>query len=492
MARRQTKSAATELITVDSKALQLRKGIEIPITRIEGHGKVTITSDENGNIVDTRFNVVQLRGFEKFCEGRLMWEMPVITSRVCGICPVSHSLASAKAVDAIAGLDVPSPARKLRLLLHMGQIIQSHALSLFYLSVPDLLFGYDYDVGKRNIVGLLEKQPELAKKGMELRKFGQNVIEALAGRRVHPKYAIPGGVARALKAVARENLAKQTEEVIKLVRTALEPVKYLCQKQDDKIPISTYFMGLVNQDGGLEMYDGTLRIKDSEGKTVEEKFNPVNYLSIIGEKVEDWSYLKFPFYKKAGFPEGSLRVGPLGRLNVVDKVPTPLAGEEFKEFQKLNKNGVVDETIYYHYARIIELLYAAEMTRELFEDDEICSREIWIDSAEIKNSEGIGVIEAPRGTLIHHYRVDETGMILKANLLVATLFNNMGMNLAIKEVASRRIRNGRLDEGVLNRVEAAIRCFDPCLSCSTHMVGRMPLSIQLVSVYGKIIDEIHR
>ncbi|MBS7656173.1 Ni/Fe hydrogenase subunit alpha [Candidatus Bathyarchaeota archaeon] len=469
----------------------LKKEMEVPVTRIEGHGKIVVTLNENGSVADAKFIVTQLRGFEKFCEGRLMWEMPVITSRICGICPVSHHLASAKAVDAILGVEIPIPAKKLRLLLHMGQIIQSHALSLFYLSFPDLILGYDYDIEKRNIIGLLEKKPELAKKGIELRKFGQTIIEILAGRRVHPKYAIPGGVSKALKIEDREDLRKQIDEKINDIESCLEIVKSLCLNQED-IPISTYFMGLVNRNNELELYDGNIRVKNQKGEIVEEKLNPINYLSIIGERVEDWSYLKFPYYKKAGFPDGSLRVGPLARLNVADKISTPLAEEEFKEFQKLKENGVVNGVIYYHYARIIEMLYAAENVKNLLEDDDICSKDIWVNSIEIKNSEGIGVIEAPRGTLIHHYWVNENGVITKVNLIVSTVFNNMGMNLAIKEIAVKNIKNLKVNEGILNRMEAAIRCFDPCLSCSTHAIGQMPLTIQIVSVDGKIVKEITR
>jgi NAD-reducing hydrogenase large subunit len=251
-------------------------------------------------------------------------------------------------------------------------------------------------------------------------------------------------------------------------------------------------MGLVNENKELELYDGNIRVKNQKGDVAEEKLNPINYLSIIGEKVEDWSYLKFPYYKKAGFPDGSLRVGPLARLNVADGISTPLAEEEFKEFRKLGENNVVNEVIYYHYARAIEMLYAAEMVKKLLEDDEICSKNIWINSIEIKNNEGIGVIEAPRGTLIHHYWVNENGVITKVNLIVATVFNNMGMNLAVKEVALKHIKNFKVNEGILNRMEAAIRCFDPCLSCSTHAVGQIPLTIQIVSTNGKIIKEINK
>lgn len=466
--------------------------IRLPVTRIEGHGRVTIVLDGDGNVADARFHVVSVRGFEKFCEGRLVWEMPVITSRICGICPVSHSLASAKAGDAILGAEIPSPAKKLRLLLHMGQMIQSHALSLFYLSLPDLVLGFDYEMEKRNIIGLIESRPELARRGVALRKFGQEVIEALAGRRVHPTFAIPGGVNGALQPEKRDALLAQIDGVIESARSTIGLVRDACLKQEEAIPVRTYSMGLVGRDGALELYDGELRIKDPRGNIIEDGFNPSDYLSIIGERVEDWSYLKFPYYRWAGFPKGSLRVGPLGRLNVSDRIPTPLAGEEFKEFKAIGENGVVDRTIFYHYARAIEMLHAAERAKELLQDEEICSNEIWSGAKEIRNEEGVGVIEAPRGTLIHHYWVNGDGTIRKANLIVSTVFNNMGMNLAIREVASKRIRNGRFDEGILNRVEHAIRCFDPCLSCATHAIGQMPLSIQLVSPDGEVLGEIRR
>lgn len=475
-----------------SAAGGMEKEIRVPVTRIEGHGKITIVLDRDGNVADAKFHVVSVRGFEKFCEGRLVWEMPVITSRICGICPVSHSLASAKAGDAILGIDIPGPAKKLRLLLHMGQMIQSHALSLFYLSLPDLVLGFDYEMERRNIVGLLESRPELARRGVALRKFGQEVIEALAGRRVHPTFAIPGGVNGMLQPEKRDALLAQIDGVIENARSTIGLVKDACLKQEEAIPVRTYNMGLVGRDGALEFYDGELRIKDQRGNIIEDGFNPSDYLSIIGERVEDWSYLKFPYYRWAGFPKGSLRVGPLGRLNVADRIPTPLAEEEFKEFKAMGENGLVDRTIFYHYARAIEMLHAAERAKELLQDEEICSKEIWNESREIENEEGVGVIEAPRGTLIHHYWVNRDGTIRKANLIVSTVFNNMGMNLAIKEVASKRIRNGRFDEGILNHVEHAIRCFDPCLSCATHAVGQMPLSIQLVSPDGEVLGEISR
>ncbi|MCW4032898.1 MAG: Ni/Fe hydrogenase subunit alpha [Candidatus Bathyarchaeota archaeon] len=470
----------------------VEREIKIPVTRIEGHARITITLDDNENVADAKFHVIQLRGFEKFCEGRPLWEMPVITSRICGICPISHSLASAKAGEAILGIEIPGPAKKLRMLLHMGQIIQSHALSIFYLSLPDLLLGYDYDIRKRNLIGLLECKPELAKKGLRLRKFGQEIIENLSGRRVHPKYSILGGVSKSLDQGSRLKLSKQIDNIIYDIKECLKIIKNACFEQEHKVAISTYFMSLVSKDNGLEFYDGKLKIKDYNGEVVDGNYDPNDYLSIIGERVEDWSYLKFPYYKGAGFPKGSLIVGPLGRLNVADKISTPMADEEFSEFKKLKKDGVINEMIYYHYARIIEMLYAAEMTKKLLADDEIVSKNTWKNSKEIKNTEGVGIIEAPRGSVLHHYLVDDDGAINKINLIVATAFNNMAMNLAIKEIALKTIKNGKLNKGILNHIEAAIRCFDPCLSCSTHMVGRTFSFIQLLSSEGKVIDEIPR
>jgi len=460
-----------------------------PITRIEGHGKVTIHLDDKGNVDKARLHVTQVRGFEKFCEGRLFWEMPVITPRICGICPVSHHLASAKAGDMILGVQLTPTAERLRRLIHMAQLVQSHALHFFHLASPDLLFGMDADPAKRNIMGLIAKMPEIAKKGVKIRAFGQKIIEALGNKRVHPNAAIPGGMNKALEHNKRDEILRQVDDIIGDCQLAIDLVKdYYAQHSGEATSFASFgtgYLGLVDNDGNVEYYDGKLRLKDSQGITLEDNVAPENYLSIIEEKVEDWSYLKFPYYKKLGYPAGMYRVGPLGRLNVADGCDTPLADEEFHNFKKLGNDGVVQASLYYHYARLIEMLNAAEKIKLLLQDALICSKDIWVNSSQI-NDEGIGVIEAPRGTLFHHYWVDRSGKMRKVNLIVATGHNNLAMNRAVYEVAREFIKDGKVTEGILNRVEVAIRCYDPCLSCSTHALGQMPLEITIYESDGSI------
>jgi NAD-reducing hydrogenase large subunit len=464
-----------------------------PITRVEGHGKVTIELDDQGNVSETRFNVVEFRGVEKFCEGRLFWEMPLITSRVCGICPVSHHLAAAKAGDAILGVELPPAAKKLRELMHMAQIVQSHCLHFFHLASPDLLFGMDADPARRNVIGLIAEKPEIALKGVTLRKYGQELIEALGGKKVHPNGAIPGGMNKALSPAEQDRFLGQIDRVITDTVFAIDLAKeYFAQHTGEAASFANFgscYMGLVGQNGNLELYDGKLRVRDNKGFILEDNVDPADYLSIVEETVEDWSYLKFPYYKKWGYPSGMYRVGPLGRLNVADRIGTPLADSEFHRFKKLGTDGIVQGSLYYHYARLIEALYAAERIKTLLEDELICSTEIRVNSTTF-NEQGIGVIEAPRGTLIHHYWVDRSGMVRKANLIVATGHNNSAINRAVYEVAREYIKGTDIAEGMLNRVEAAIRCYDPCLSCSTHALGQMPLAIQVVSASGEIVGGI--
>ena len=466
-----------------------RKIIIEPVTRVEGHGKVTIHLDDKGNVDKARFHITQVRGFEKFCEGRLFWEMPVITSRICGICPVSHHLASAKAGDAILGVQLTPTAERLRRLIHMAQIVQSHALHFFYLASPDLLFGMDADPAKRNIMGLIAEMPEIAKKGIKIRAFGQKIIEMLGNKRVHPNAAIPGGMNKALEHNKRDEILRQVDDIIADCQFAIDLVKdYYAQHSGEATSFANFgtgYLGLIDNDGNVEYYDGKLRLKDSQGIILEDNVAPENYLSIIEEKVEDWSYCKFPYYKKLGYPGGIYRVGPLGRLNVADGCDTPLANKEFRDFKKLGDNGTVSASLYFHYARLIEMLNAAEKIKLLVQDELICSNEIWVNSSQI-NEEGIGVIEAPRGILIHHYWVDTSGKIRKVNLIVATGHNNLAMNRAVYEVAKEYIKGGKVTEGILNRVEVAIRCYDPCLSCSTHALGHMPLEIAIYGPDGSI------
>jgi NAD-reducing hydrogenase large subunit len=465
-----------------------------PVNRIEGHGKVTIYLNEDGDVADARFHVTGFRGFEKFCEGRMFWEMPVITSRICGICPASHILASVKAGDAILGIKIPRPAQLLRQLMHMGQIIESHALNFFYLASADLLLGVDTEINKRNIFGLIDEKPEIAKTGIRMRHFGQKVMQKIGGgRKVHPIGAIPGGMSTSLLPEDRDELLKEVDGIITDSQSTLSLLKNFYYKAGKEITsfanFPTAYLGLVDDKGNLDFYDGKLRLIDSVGKVLEKRVDLNNYLSIIQEKTEDWSYLKFPFYKKMGYPSGNYRVGPLARLNVASGITTPLANKEFQNFKKLGKNGVVQGSMYYFYARLIEILHAVEKLKSLLEDKDICSKDIRVTSGSF-NEEGIGVIEAPRGTLFHHYWVDKAGQIKKVNLIVATGHNNLAMNRAIKEVIGKHVSRENLNSGILNRVEAAIRCYDPCLSCSAHALGRMPLILQLVSPTGEVINQL--
>lgn len=465
-----------------------------PVTRIEGHARVTIFLNDEGKVDEAYLHIDQFRGFEKFSEGRYFAEMPIITPRICGICPVSHHLASAKATDDILGVDIPKPAKLLRELIHMGQIIQSHSMHFFELAGPDLILGWDADPRIRNVAGLIQANPELALKAVKLRKFGQRIIELVAGRRIHPTFAIPGGVNQALDPKVRDEILKGIDEMISYVEDGISiATKYIEDNKEvcDKFAsFPTGYMGLVKDDGSLELYDGKIRFMDKNGNVVKD-FKDKYYLKYIGERVEDWSYLKFPYYKPFGWPEGVYRVGPLGRLNVADKISTPIADEHLKNFKKINNGKPVEGSLYFHYARLIEAIYGLERAREILEDPECLSKDVLI-SGKVSNEEGIGVIEAPRGTLIHHYWVDEKGTIEKVNLIVATGHNNWAMSKSVESVAKEFVDGKNLTEGMLNRVEGAIRCYDPCLSCSTHAIGKMPLLIELYDSNGNLINFVKR
>ncbi len=465
-----------------------------PVTRIEGHAKVTVHLDEQGQVRQAFFHVNEFRGFEKFCEGRMYFEMPVITPRICGICPVSHHLGAAKACDALIGATPPRPAQLLRELMHMGQVIQSHGMHFFELAGPDLLLGFDADPAVRNVVGLIQAHPTLALQAINLRKYGQEIIRILGGRRVHPNFAVPGGVNKALKPAERDAILAGADEAIAAIQTGLAIMKEWAEQNRAEIErFATFpsgYMGLVTDEGGLELYEGRCRLISADGEKLEE-FEGRHYLDYIAEHVEDWSYLKFPYYKKLGWPAGVYRVGPLGRLNVAEKVDTPLASEEFRAFKALNDGRPVEHTLYYHYARLIEALFAAERVKALLDDPDILSTEIVNTRCELQ-PEGVGVIEAPRGTLFHHYWINEHGQLTKVNLIVATGHNNWAMSKAVDSVARMYVDGTRLNEGMLNRIEAAIRAYDPCLSCSTHAVGQMPMVVELYGPDGTVLDVLRR
>jgi NAD-reducing hydrogenase large subunit len=461
-----------------------------PVTRIEGHARVSIYLDDDGKVEKTFLHIDQFRGFEKFTEGRMFFEMPSITQRICGICPISHHLASAKATDAVLGVDIPRTAKLLRELVHMGQVIQSHSMHFFELAGPDLLFGWDADPKIRNVIGLIEANPELALKAVKLRKYGQEIIDKVAGRRIHPTFAVPGGVNASLDVGRRDEILKGIDEMISYIQEGVSIAKDWINKNREECEkfasFPSGYMGLVKDDGSLELYEGKIRFMYKEGGRNFKEFEGKDYLQYIGERVEDWTYLKFPYFKELGWPEGVYRVGPLARLNIADKISTPIAQEEFKNFKNMNGGKPLEGSIFYHYARLIETIYALERAREILLDKEILSKDVLTYSIP-KNREGIGVVEAPRGTLIHHYWVDENGTMKKANLIVSTGHNNWAMSKAVENVAKGYIDGKNLKEGMLNRVEGAIRCYDPCLSCSTHAVGEMPLLVNIYLKDGKLI-----
>ncbi len=465
-----------------------------PVTRLEGHAKITLRTDERGEVEGAQFHVTQLRGFEKFCEGRPYYEMPNLMARICGICPVSHLIASAKACDAILAVKIPPAAGKLRRLLNLAQIVQSHALSFFYLSSPDLLLGMDADRADRNIFGVMRQDPQMGRGGVRLRKFGQQIIEILCGKRIHPGWVVPGGVNEPLTKEKRDAMLAMIPEALDTTQKTLQWFKTRVESYREEIRtfanFPSLFMGLVTPDDRPGFYEGKLRFTDAAGNIVADQLEPAQYASFIGEAAESFTYMKSPYYRPLGYPEGMYRVGPLARLNLVDRAGTPLADQEWVEFRSLER-GAVLSSFHYHYARLVEILHSIEKIQGYLEDPEILSKHVRA-TASLNNSEGVGASEAPRGTLIHHYRVDGNGLITWANLIIATGHNNLAMNRGVLQVARHFVHGDKLTDGVLNRVEAVIRTFDPCLSCSTHAVGHMPLVIRLEAKDGSLLDEARR
>jgi len=466
-----------------------------PVTRIEGHGKVVIQLDDAGQVADAKFHVTEFRGFEKFCVGRSFPEMPGITMRICGICPVSHMLASAKACDAILGAKIPPAAIKLRRLINHAQYVQSHALSFFHLSAPDLLLGMESDPATRNVVGLIQKFPDLAVKGVKLRAFGQNIIRMLGAKSVHPAWAVPGGVRESLTAEQLDTIRQGLPEAFDTAEAALDLLKenYDSFKEEAKTygDFPSYYIGLVTPEGGLEHYDGLLRVMDAEGRIIEPGLANDKWRDIIAEAVEPWSYLKFPYYKPAGYENGAglYRVGPIARLNICDYAGTPRADRELRQFRRLGHGKPVSGSFHAHYARLIELMFGLERIQELIDDPQIQDTRLR-SYAGANEPIGVGIMEAPRGTLFHEYKVDEDGILTGVNLLVATGNNNQAMNKTVQQIAKAYMTGkSTITEGLMNRVEHGIRLYDPCLSCSTHAVGQMPLHIMLLDHRGELIEE---
>ena len=465
-----------------------------PVTRIEGHSKITIHLDERGMVEDARFHVTQFRGFEKFCEGRPFAEMPSLMARICGICPVSHLIASAKACDSLLAVTIPPTAEKLRRIFGMAQITQSHALSLFHLSSPDLLLGMEADPEKRNLFGVLEKEPQLARDGIALRKFGQQIIERLGGKRIHPAWVVPGGVSDPLNQDDRDAILKAIPEALVIAVRSLSWLKATAERFREEIAsfgnFPSLFMGTVKEDGRITFYDGKIRFVGATGQVVADGLDPKRYFDFLGEKVESWSYLKSAYYKPKGCPDGIYRVGPLARLNVSDTCGTPRADQELAEFHELQRTAVLS-SFHYHQARLIEILYCVERLEQLLNDPEILDKHVRA-VARPNALEGVGAAEAPRGTLFHHYKIDEQGLIRWCNLVIATGQNNLAMNRSVLQVAQHYVKGEKITDGMLNRVEAVIRAYDPCLSCSTHALGQMALQVQLLNSQGEVLDEVVR
>jgi NAD-reducing hydrogenase large subunit len=471
---------------------KLRRIAIDPVTRVEGHGKVTILLDEDNRVHQVRLHIVEFRGFEAFIEGRPYWEVPVIVQRLCGICPVSHHIAAAKAMDLIAGYGALTPtAEKLRRLLHYGQIVQSHALHFFHLASPDLLLGFESEVGKRNIMGVAAAFPDLARQGVLTRKFGQEVIRHIVGKRIHGTGAIPGGMNKALSLAERDGLRGDIDGIVEWSREAVGLVAKLHETQPEFYnhfgESRANMMGLVDAAGQLDFYHGGLRARDPDGQPIFDHVDCSTYKEVLQEEIKSWTYMKFPHIKTLGAEHGWYRVGPLARIQVCDALSTPLAEAERQKFLSVGAGEPLHGALFYHWARMIEMLHAAELARAMLDDPEIIGTDVMADKGP-RREEAVGVIEAPRGTLFHHYRVGEDDMVTYCNLIVSTTNNNQAMNESIRAVAARFLNGREITEGLLNHIEVAIRAYDPCLSCATHALGQMPLEVDLVDAAGALVS----
>lgn len=466
-----------------------------PLTRVEGHGKVTLLQDENQQITQARLHIGEFRGFEKFIQGRPYWELPVLVQRLCGICPVSHHLAAAKATDMLVGATELTPtAEKVRRLMHFGQTMQSHALHFFHLCSPDLLFGFDDEIRHRNIVGVIEDHPDIAKQGVLLRKYGQEVIRVTAGKRIHGTGAIPGGVNKSLSGEEVSFLMKDIDQMIQWAVDAVALIKRIFFQHLDYhlafATINSNMLSLTGKNGAFDIYHGALRATDHQGKIIFDQVKSSQYQNYLKEGIKNWSYMKFPFIQSIGAEDGWYRVGPLARVNHCDFFATPLAEKERQEFKAIGNGEPVQSTLAYHWARLIELLHCTEAIKVLLDDPDISGRNL-INKGEMTNT-GIAVLEAPRGTLLHHYEIDDDGIVTKANLIVSTTNNNQAMNESIRQVASHYLSGNQLTEPLLNQIEVAIRAYDPCLSCATHAMGKMPLEISLFDDNNRLVDRLEK
>jgi NAD-reducing hydrogenase large subunit len=482
----------------------LRRVAIDPVSRVEGHGKVTLLLDETGHVQQARLHIVEFRGFERFIVGRPYWEVPVMVQRLCGICPVSHHLAACKALDMALGVAgaVPPSAQALRRLMHHGQILQSHALHFFHLASPDLLFGFDSERERRSIMAVADAHPDIARQGVLLRKFGQEVIRLTAGKRVHGTGSVPGGVNRQLTPGERSELAAQLPQVLDWCERAVDLVDALHAQQgalyDGFATMRSHWLSLVADGrtagvpaGAMDLYDGVLRWRDADGALLLDGVDAQRYADHIEEAVEPWTYMKFPYLRHLGRAQGWYRVGPLARVQNVDAIPTPRAEARRRAFVA---GGMVHGTLAYHAARMIEMLLAAEVMAALLEGDDVVQGErlAQLPGAQDAVREGVGIIEAPRGTLIHHYAIGPDDLVAACNLIVSTTHNNEAMNEAVRSVAREYLDGHELTEALLSRVEIAVRAYDPCLSCATHALGRMPLELSRVSAAGTLCDRVRR
>ena len=473
-----------------------RKIVIEPLTRVEGHGKVTILLDEEKKVKQARLHIVEFRGFERFVQGRPYWEIPVLVQRLCGICPVSHHLAAVKAMDLIAGVEQVSPtAEKMRRLMHYGQMFQSHSLHFFHLCSPDFLFGFDADPLIRNIIGVAGKFPDLAVQGVMMRRYGQELIKATAGKKIHGTGAVPGGVNKNLSVAERDGFLKDIDQMVTWARGAVKIARdYTVEHVKELAEFGSFpsnHLSLVRKDGSLDLYHGNLRAVDANGKKIFDQVDYQNYLQYIGEEVKNWSYMKFPFIRSVGPENGWYRAGPLPRLNTCDFIDTPEAEAARKDFFKTLGDAPCNVTMAYHWARMIETLHSIEKIRDLLHDKDLQGEDLVVKGKKPRR-EAVGLIEAPRGTLFHHYEVNENDQITRCNLIVATTNNNMPMNRAVEKVARDHLSGVTVTEGLLNRIEVAIRAYDPCLSCATHALGRMPLVVQVIDNDGHILEEMTR
>ena len=474
----------------------LRRVAIDPVSRVEGHGKVTLLLDDDNRVVQARLHIVEFRGFESFIVGRPYWEVPVMVQRLCGICPVSHHLAASKALDVALGVAaIPASARAMRELMHYGQIMQSHALHFFHLSSPDLLFGFDSDVNRRNIIGVAAAHPDIARQGVLLRKYGQEVIRLTAGKRVHGTGSVPGGINRHLTRAERDELAAQVPQMLAWCEQAVDLAAAL-QAQNPALyqnfgSFESSWMSLVRGDGAMALYDGRLRVRSADGRVLVDDVDPQTYADLIVEETAPWTYMKFPHLIALGAEAGWYRVGPLARVQNCDFIATPRAEAQRQRFLA---HGPVHATLAYHWARMIEMLHAMEVIAELLQDDALIGGEriAPLPAQRPARREGVGVLEAPRGTLIHHYEIGDDDLITWCNLIVSTTHNNRAMNESVRAVAAEYFDGREVTPGLLNHIEVAIRAYDPCLSCATHALGQMPLELRLVGADGQLRSGLRR